>query len=164
MFNCSDFNEKDSSSAYLSVPFEPTFRLITTSPNEVKSDAYKKNADDLIDVLGLDGANYLIGGCNDNENAAQHEIVATVEEIQHRVDLSGDTELMKTNYINGVRRRPIKMGDAYHWGSLACMHASWGMAGDTVNGEHEQIHHRQLLMSMHSLHSKRRAYSQAMMD
>ena len=44
------------------------------------------------------------------------------------------------------------------------MHASHGMAGDTVNGEYEQIHHRQVLMSMHSLHSDDSAYSQSMMD
>ena len=68
------------------------------------------------------------------------------------------------NFINGVRRRPIRCGDPYHWGSLGCMHGSWGMSGDTVNGEHEQIHHRQLLMSMHSLHTDKRDFSQAMMD
>jgi len=56
---------------------------------------------------------------------------------------------------NGVRRQPILFGDSFHWAYLAVavMYASKGMSGDTVNGEHEQIHHRQLLMSMHSLHS-----------
>ena len=93
------------------------------------------------------------GGLNDDAYDAQHDIGATVEEIQRRIDETDDEELMKLNYINFVRRRPIKMGDPYHWGSLACMHASWGMSGDTTNGEHMQIHHRQLLMSMHSLHS-----------
>ena len=44
------------------------------------------------------------------------------------------------------------------------MYASKGMSGDTVNGESEKIHHRHLLMSMHSLHSDQREYSQAMMN
>jgi len=68
-------------------------------------------------------------------------------------------------YINGVKRRPsISYSDPYHWTNLGVMHASHGMAGDTVNGKHEQIHHRQVLMSMHSLHSDDTAYSQAMMN
>ena len=160
----SDFEEVNPATAYLSVPFEPTFRLVTTSPNQVKSDGYKKNAQDLIDMVGLPAAALLTGGCNDNANDAQSEIPATIEEIQRLVDLSPDESIRALNWVNGVRRRPINVGDAYHWGNLGVMHASKGMAGDTVNAEHEQIHHRQLLMSMHSLHADDRAYSQAMMD
>ena len=63
-----------------------------------------------------------------------------------------------------MRRRPIVFGDPFHWSNLAVMHASWAMSGDTENGEHEQIHHRQCLMSMHSLHSGDAGYSQTVMD
>jgi hypothetical protein len=55
-------------------------------------------------------------------------------------------------------------GDPFHWANLDVMYGSKGMAGDTENGEHEQIHHRQCLMSMHSLHSDDQPYSQAIMD
>ena len=146
------------------MPFQPTFRLISTSPNKVKSEAYQTNADDLVHTLGVDGAVYLNGGLNDNANDAQLEILSTVEEIKVRAHECEDLAVGALTSVNGVDRRPIKMGDGYHWGALACMHASWGMAGDTVNGEHRQCHHRQLLMSMHSLHSKRKRFSQAMMD
>ena len=78
--------------------------------------------------------------------------------------MSPDEITRALNWVNGVRRRAINVGDAYHWGNLGVMHASKGMAGDTVNEDHTQIHHRQLLMSMHSLHSDDRAYSQAMMN
>ena len=151
---------------YINVPFQPSFRLITTSPSEVKSENYQKNADDIIHTLGdIETAAYVNGGLNDNANDAQKEIFDTIEEIQKRVDATNDEDLInRMNFINGVRRRPIRCGDPYHWGSLGCMHGSWGMSGDTVNGEHEQIHHRQLLMSMHSLHTDKRDFSQAMMD
>ena len=137
----SDLDEVSPSTEYLSVPFDPTFRLVTTSPNEVKSDNYKKNADYIIDMLGLEAAAFVNGGLNDNANDAQKEIGDTIVEIQKRADLSQDENIHKSIYVNGVRRRPIICGDPYHWGNLTVMHASKGMSGDTVNGEHEQIHH-----------------------
>ena len=51
----SDIEETSSDLGYISVPFDPTFRLVTTSPNEVKSENYLKNADDIIIVLLLQG-------------------------------------------------------------------------------------------------------------
>ena len=69
------------------------------------------------------------------------------------VGRSADKSIQNLIYINGVLRRPIVFGDPFHWANLAVMYGSKGMAGDTENGEHEQIHHQQCLMSMHSLHS-----------
>ena len=163
VFIVSDFKEVQEGD-YVSVPFEPTFCLVSTVPNQVKSQAYKTNADALIDTIGIEGAAMLNGGCNDNANDAIRNVPDTVGEIQTRVDLHEDENIRKLNYVNGVRRRPIVMGDPYHIGNLAVMHASKGMAGDTVNADHRQIHHRQCLMTMHSLHSDDRAFSQAMMD
>ena len=68
VFIVSDFEEVNSETEYLSVPFEPTFRLVTTAPNQVKSEGYKKNANDVIGMLGLEGAARVGGGCNDNAN------------------------------------------------------------------------------------------------
>ncbi len=160
----SDFEEISSDLDYLSVPFDPTFRLITTSPNEVKSENYKLNADDIIDMLGLEGAAYINGGVNDNAADAQNEILCTVQEILRRVELSDDPNIRDLVYINGVRRRALNFGDSYHIDNLGVMHASVGFAGDTVNGDHYQCHHRQFLMSLHSLCSDDRPYAQAMMD
>ena len=63
-----------------------------------------------------------------------------------------------------MRQRPLEFGDPYHWYNLVVMHASNGMADDTDNGENEQIHHMQCLMSMHSLHLDDDGYSQTVMD
>ncbi len=52
---------------YIAVPFQPTFRLVTTLPNEVKTGTYMKNADNIIDMIGLKGAAHVNGGTNDNE-------------------------------------------------------------------------------------------------
>ena len=164
VFIVSDFEEVNPGTEYLSVLFEPTFYLVTTSSNQVKSDGHKKKANDRVDMLGLPGAALLTGSRNDNANDAQSKIPATIEEIQRLVDSSPDKSIRQLNWVNGVRRRPVNVGDTYHWGNLGVMHASKGMAGDTVNVKHEQIHHRQLSMSMHSLHADDRAYLQAMMD
>ena len=163
VFIVSDFEEK-TDTEYVSVPFEPTFRLVSVAPNPVKSQAFQRNTDALIEMLGVEGAALLNGGTNDNANDAQREISDTIQAIQTRVEESPHENIRGLNYINGVRRRPICNGNPYHIDNLGVMHASKGMAGDTVNAEHEQIHHRQTLMTMHSLHSDDRDFSQAMMD
>ena len=114
MFIVSDLEEVNPDTEYLSVPFEPTFRLVTTAPNQVKSDGYKKNAKDLINMLGLRGAAMLTGGCNDNANDAQSEIPATFEEIQRQVDLNPDDITQALNWVNGVHRRAINI-----WGRIS---------------------------------------------
>ena len=159
----SDFEEK-TDTEYVSVPFEPTFRLVSVAPNPVKSQAFQRNTDALIELLGVEGAALLNGGTNDNANDVQREISDTIKAIQTQVEESPHENIRGLNYTNGVRRRPICNGDPYHIDNLGVMHASKGMAGDTVNAEHEQIHHRQTLMTMHSLHSDDRDFSQAMMD
>lgn len=77
---------------------------------------------------------------------------------------SDDPEMRALVTINGVRRRPIVFGDGFHWANLGVMYASKGFAGDTENGDHQQVHHRQAMMSYHSLHSDDPAYSQTIMD
>ena len=61
--------------------------------------------------------------------------------------------ISERTHINGVKRRPTNFGDPFHWANLAVMHASKAFAGDTENGAHEQVHHRQCMMTMHSVHS-----------
>ena len=142
----------------------PTCRLVTSAVNMVKSSNAKMNADELITLIGLESAAY-IGGCTtDNAGDALNEGKNTFKYIMSECANSGDDNLIALCKINGVERRPITFGDPYHWANLAVMHASKGMSGDTENGEHEQIHHRQLLMSMHSLHSDDAGYSQTVMD
>ena len=106
---------------------------------------------------------YYLGGTNDNAGDAQHEILVTHQIIMKALEDSDDEDLNRLIYINGVRKHPIIFGNPFHWANLAVQWASKGMAGDTINGEHEQIHHHQCLMSMHSMHSDDPAYSQSLM-
>ena len=161
VFVVSDF-EQVNDTDYISVLFEPTFRLITTAPNQLKSNGYQHNADDLITMLGIEGAALFTGGNNDNANDAQQEIPDTVDKIQRRVDASEDKHFWRLNGVNGVSRRPIAMGHPYHINNLSTMHASKGMAGDTINAEHEQCHHCQTLMTQHSVHNNDCCFYQAM--
>ena len=162
--NVTDFDVDDENLSYLPVPFQPNYRLVSSAPNEVKADNYLKNANDLIDLLGVEGAAYVGGGVNDNAADAIRELHNTFDEIMRRCEGHPDPKVQELVCVNGVRRRTVVMGDPYHWANLGVMYASKGMSGDTVNAEHEQCHHRQLLMSMHSLHSDDSAYSQKMMD
>ena len=143
---------------------DPTFCHVCLLPSMVKSSNAQKNADEIIQLLGLENASYYLGGCNDNASDAQNEILMTHTIIMKALKDSDDDNLNDLIYTNGVRRRPIVFGAPFHWANLAVMNASKCMAGDTINGEHEQIHHRQCLMSMHSMHSDDPSYSQALMD
>jgi len=160
----STFDEGNESPEWCSSPADPTFRHVCSSPSMIKSSNAEKNADEIIKLLGLEIAAYYLGGTNDNASDAQNEILMTHQIIMKALEDSDDENLNRLIFTNGVRRRPIIFGDPFHWSNLAVMHASKGMAGDTINGEHEQIHHRQCLMSMHSMHSDDPAYSQALMD
>ena len=83
-----------------------------------------------------------------------------MDEVSH----NPDPIIEQLTIINGVVRRPVVTGDGFHIGNLAIMHASMGFADNTENAEHEQIHHRQVLMSLHSLHSDDPGYAQSIMD
>lgn len=144
----------------------PTCRLVTSAVNMVSSSnaQTQMNADALIEDVGLRIAAHAGGACTDNASGALNESHQTFDLIMDACRASDDDEIRQMPIINGVVRRPIIFGDPFHWANLAVMHASLGMAGDTDNGEHEQVHHRQCLMSMHSLHSDDAGYSQTVMD
>ena len=141
-----------------------TFRLVTSAVNMVNYSNTQMNVDEIIDLIGLEVAGFVGGGTTDNATDAIKETQDTFNRIMDACIKSDDANINKFPYINGVRRRPLAFGDPYHWGNLAVMHASKGMAGDTENGEHEQIHHMQCLMNMHSLHSDDAVQSQKVMD
>ena len=67
-------------------------------------------------------------------------------------------------YENGVLRQPIAFGDPFHVANLCVTWASVFAFGDTEKADHSQVHHRQLLQSIHSLHSTNTVYSQKVMD
>ena len=122
------------------------------------------NTEQLIDLLVLNAAAYLLGGSTDNAPDALKEVRDTFDRVMDECHKSGDPELITLTNTNGVQRRPIVFGDPFHYANLATMHASKAFAGDTENGEHEQVHHQQTTMSTHSLHSDNPGYSQTVMD
>ncbi len=133
----------------------PGFRHITSSVNEVKSDNAGKNSEAIIDVVGLRNAAHYGGGCNDNAADAQNEIGVTFRKIMDEVRaLDEGNDIRQLSYENGVERRPIKYGDPYHISNLAVSHASEAAFGGTEHGDHCQVHHCQLLQSIHDLHSQ----------
>jgi hypothetical protein len=142
----------------------PTCRLVTCRVNMVKSSNADMNADALVKLVGLRSAAYLGGGTADNAADAQKEQCETFAKVMTEVGRSSDESIRELRCINGVERRAINFGDPYHWANLAVTHASKAFAGDTENGAHEKIHHRQCLMSMHSLHSDDPGYSRTVMD
>ncbi len=77
----SDFKEISLELVYVSMSFNPTFQQVSTSPSKIKTNNYLMNADYNIDMIGLNVAEYVRGGVNNNEGATQKEIVNTVKEI-----------------------------------------------------------------------------------
>jgi hypothetical protein len=66
-------------------------------------------------------------------------------------------------YFYGVKRRPTMNGDMFHIDNLMCLHASNHAFGETERREHSQVHHRQLLQSLHDIHKNDRLVSQRAM-
>jgi len=123
------------------------------------------NSKAIINALGLEYASYYDGGTNDNALDAQNEIRLTFQEIMSSLEQEfGGEELEDFLYENGVRRRPICFGDPFHIANLVVTWASVFAFGETENGAHRQVHHRQLLMSLHSLRANDAAYAQAKLD
>ena len=75
-----------------------------------------------------------------------------------------EMEAKEMCFENGVERRPIAFGDPYHVANLCVTWASIYTFEDTEKCNHSQVHHRQVLQSIHTLHSKERDFSQAKMD
>ena len=58
----------------------------------------------------------------------------------------------------------IAFGDPFHIANLAVTWASLAVFGDTERDNHRQVHHRQLLQSLHTLRDADSAYAQAKLD
>lgn len=144
---------------------QPGFRHITSSVNNTKSKNAIKNSDAIIQTLGLQNAAHILGGCNDNAPDAQLELDKTFTGIQDELAAPNvSAELRALRYENGVKLRPVKNGDPYHIANLSVEHASRGAFGDTEHADHTQVHHCQLLQSIHSLNKDDKPLSQGLMN
>ena len=107
------------------------------------------------------------GGCNDNAGDAQKEIDDTFDNTMSGLDDCDEATAERLRPMlceNGMPRRSIAFGDPCHIANLCVTWASILAFGDTEKADHSQVHHRQLLQSIHSLHSSNKAFYQAMMD
>lgn len=145
---------------------DPSCRHLTSSvtiskDHDGNSD---KNVKSIIDTLGVETAAYFGGGTNDNAESAQKEIESTHRKIMDKLGESNDEGVRNLRFINGVERWAIKFGDLFHIDNLIVTHASLKSWGQVIKEDHEQVHHRQVMQSIHSLHSDDRPFSQAQMD
>jgi hypothetical protein len=107
------------------------------------------------------------GGTNDNAADVQKEIRCTFENIMSTAKSDDNFDERSINdmlYENGVERKVLGLGDPFHIANLCVTWASVYAFGDTEKAEHTQVHHHQLLQSLHSLHTDDIHFSQAKMD
>ena len=145
---------------------QPSYRHMTSSVSAVKLENATVNSKAIVNMYGSYHSSFY--GCGTNENAgdAQKEIRTTFDNIMRAVqdsDLSTE-QINELLFENGVLRRVIAFGDPFHVANLCVTWASIFAFGDTEKADHSQVHHRQLLQSLHSLHSADPSYSQAIMD
>ncbi len=153
--NCTNIND-----------VEPSFRHVNSSVNKVKSNNYSKNADAIIAMLGIRIALHYGGGSNNNAADVQKEIRCTFENIMSTAKSNDNFDECSINdmlYENGVECRVLGFGDPFHIANLCVTWASVYAFGDTKRADHTQVHHRQLLQSLHSLHTDNIPFSQAKM-
>ena len=78
----------------------PTFRLVTSAVNMVKYSNAQMNVDELIDLLGLEVAEYVGGGTTDNATDSIKYTRDTFNSIMDACSKSDDTNINKLQYIN----------------------------------------------------------------
>ena len=141
--------------------------VATSSVSAVKSENAVKNADAIIKMFGLKTVSFYAGGTNDNAGDTQKEIKSTFADTMMAVkDADEDTINLVHDILfeNGVERRPIAFGDPYHIANLCVTWASIYAFGDREKADHSQVHHCQVLQSIHTLCSRDHPMSQAKMD
>ena len=148
------------------VKIEPSFRNITNSVTAVKTGEFMatKNMEALVKELGTEAVSHYGGGTNDNAPDAQKEIRLMFDSMMKLLEESDDDNIRELMYTNGVLRRVIAFGDPFHIANLAVTWASLAAFGDTERDNHRQVHHRQLLQSLHSLRYADSAYAQARLE
>jgi len=102
---------------------------------------------------------HLNSGVTDNADSAKVKNKNVFAKIKEHLLSSSNPDIHALTKINDVDVRHILLGDLFRINNLIVTHASKASFGDTENVKHSQNHHRQLLMSMHSLSSSDATYS-----
>ena len=143
----------------------PNFRFLTggvaaTKTSEGNSDL---NVQVFLNMLPYNALSHFGGGTTDNASDAKKETRLTFQKIQkHLVENSdSDQEIEDITRLYGVERWAMNMGDGFHKDNLAVHHASVVAFGDTDRSNHSEVHHRQLIQSLHDVNSNDLVISQA---
>ena len=103
---------------------------------------------------------YFGGGAVDNAASARDEIHQTFDGLmEHLKDIGSEL-----HQFYGVTRLAIVIPDGFHIDSILTSAASIRFSGDTDRGNHRYFHARQLLQTIHSLHSACPELSQKIID
>jgi hypothetical protein len=86
------------------------------------------------------------GGTTDNAPDAIEESRKTFLKVM-------DTLPLEKRSLYCVLRRPNASGDPIHCDNLSMTHASIAAFGETDRNDHSEMHHRQLMQSIHDIHN-----------
>ena len=151
----------------------PCYKLITTSAAVTKDSDGNSNLNYkmLIEKLPPEILSHYGGNVSDHASDALKEGRMTFEKVMNYIEEKynsqreqHDSSLILSKVINGVDRKIIQLGDPFHIDNLAVNAASIAAFGDTEKDNHRQIHHCQLLQSLHDLFSQDRIGMQEHME
>ena len=138
----------------------PCFRFVTASesPSKDSDGNCKVNVNSLKDyVSSLSVLAPFRGSVTDNASDAMLESSKTFDAVMKLIAPA-------LQLVYGVACWVLKLGDWFHIDNLIVTHASLAAFGKTVPGSHRQIHHQQLVQSLHDVHRRNRSASQKAMD
>jgi len=104
---------------------------------------------------------FLGSGTVDNASSARCEVVETFESL---MDWLKEHDMEEYTRFWGVDRLPVIIPDVFHIDNIAINAASLVFSGDTERGNFRFHHARNLLQSIHSLHSQNKVLSQQIID
>ena len=95
------------------------------------------------------------GGVTDNASAAAKERNLTFDKVMKSakgIENPNPSFPIKGDFVFGVKRLIVDLGDGFHIDNLAVTHAINKAFGETERGEHSQCHHRQAMQSLGDCH------------
>ena len=129
--------------------------------SKTAKDNAKLNLKVLIKNIDKEVLPFLGSGTVDNASSARCEVVETFESL---MDWLREHEMEEYTRFWGVDRLPVIIPDVFHIDNIAINAASLVFSGDTERGNFRFHHARNLLQSIHSLHSQNKTLSQQIID
>eukprot|EP00986_Skeletonema_menzelii_P016935 scaffold16610_cov189-Skeletonema_menzelii.AAC.1 len=91
------------------------------------------------------------GNCSDNAHDAFAESRKTFAKLLLHFQNKDQGDLQ---YLHGILRRPMNLGDSFHIDQLIIKYLSEGATGKTESGNHAQIHHRQVIQTLYDIYCR----------